>query len=160
MHRPALLLACLTAVSIPGCRSEGKTEATPSPAASDPTAQMAPPRPTKTAADYPNLKVETITPGTGAAIEYGQTGRFHYTGTLVNGTEFDSSRKRGEPVEFALQSGSLIEGWILALPGMKVGERRRLVIPPELGYGASGSGSIPPNSILVFDVELVEIVKR
>ena len=116
-------------------------------------------RPTEKLADFPAFKIEVTKPGTGTAIEYGQKGKFHYVGTLVNGRQFDSSRDRGEPAEFTLESNGLIKGWILGLEGMKVGERRRLVIPPEFAYGKAGNGAVPPDATLVFDVELCDVVK-
>ncbi len=83
-----------------------------------------------------------------------------YTGTLTNGTEFDSSRKAGKPFEFTLGRGEVIKGWDQGVAGMKVGGKRKLTIPASLGYGARGAGGvIPPYATLLFDVELVEIEK-
>jgi hypothetical protein len=96
---------------------------------------------------------ETI--GTGATAQAGGTITAHYTGWLLDGTKFDSSRDRGQPATFSLNR--VIDGWKEGIPGMKVGGRRFLVIPPELGYGNTGSGSVPPNATLVFDVELVSV---
>jgi FKBP-type peptidyl-prolyl cis-trans isomerase len=81
----------------------------------------------------------------------------HYTGTLEDGTKFDSSRDRGEPFAFTLNKAEVIRGWDEGIPGMKVGERRKLTIPASAGYGESGQGTIPPNATLIFDVELLGI---
>lgn len=82
----------------------------------------------------------------------------HYTGTLEDGTKFDSSRDRGEPIEFPLGQGRVIRGWDLGITGMKVGEQRKLTIPAELGYGSRGAGDvIPPDATLIFETELVAI---
>jgi peptidylprolyl isomerase len=95
-------------------------------------------------------------PGTGAQPQPGQIVSVHYTGWLTNGTQFDTSRDSGAPIEFPLGQGRVIQGWEEGIAAMKVGEKRTLVIPPDLGYGARGSRDvIPPNATLVFKVELV-----
>lgn len=104
------------------------------------------------------LKIEEIKIGEGPAAEAGQFIRAHYTGILSNGDEFDSSHNRGEPLEFQLGVGQVIEGWDVGMQGLKVGGKRKLTIPPEMGYGSRDMGVIPPNSTLIFDVELVEIL--
>lgn len=104
------------------------------------------------------LKYVEITEGDGAAPQTGQTVYVHYTGTLENGDKFDSSRDRNQPFSFKLGVGQVIKGWDEGLSTMKVGGRRKLIIPADLGYGARGAGGvIPPNATLIFDVELLKI---
>lgn len=96
--------------------------------------------------------------GEGEEATAGDTVVVHYTGWLPNGMQFDSSRDRGEPFAFVLGEGRVIPGWEEGVTGMRVGGRRRLVIPPDLGYGPIGAGDvIPPDATLVFDVELLEV---
>jgi FKBP-type peptidyl-prolyl cis-trans isomerase len=106
-----------------------------------------------------DLIIEDLTVGDGAlATGPGQFVTVHYRGTLGDGSEFDSSRKRGAPFAFPLGVGFVIPGWDQGLVGMRVGGRRRLTVPPALGYGERGMGqAIPPNATLVFEIELLEI---
>ena len=104
------------------------------------------------------LTIDVITEGSGPGAVKGQTLIVDYTGMLTDGTVFDSSIPRGQPFPVRLGAGEVIKGWDLGLVGMKVGEKRKLTIAPELGYGASGfPGVIPPNATLVFEIELKEI---
>jgi len=143
------LLVCVVLTAACGSKSEA-----PPPAAAAPPANI-----------VTGLQKTTLKPGTGAAIGGGQIAAVQYTGWLYEagaadhkGKQFDSSRDRREPFKFPLDTGSVIKGWDQGVVGMKVGESRRLVIPPELAYGDAGAGGvIPPGATLVFDVELVGI---
>ena len=104
------------------------------------------------------LRVTDLEVGTGPEAVAGQTVVVHYRGTLENGKQFDASYDRGKPFTFPLGRGQVIKGWDEGVQGMKVGGKRKLVIPPELGYGTRGAGGvIPPNATLIFEVELLDI---
>jgi FKBP-type peptidyl-prolyl cis-trans isomerase len=106
------------------------------------------------------LKYVDLVVGTGEEAKAGQTVAVHYTGWLTDGTKFDSSVDRGQPFSFPLGGGRVIKGWDEGVAGMKVGGKRKLMIPPQLGYGSRGAGSvIPPNAELIFEVQLLEIAK-
>jgi FKBP-type peptidyl-prolyl cis-trans isomerase len=103
------------------------------------------------------LKYVDEVAGTGESPSPGKLVRVHYTGWLENGTKFDSSVDRGQPLEFPIGVGRVIKGWDEGVMTMKTGGKRKLIIPPDLGYGARGVGPIPPNSTLIFEVELLGV---
>jgi len=104
------------------------------------------------------LEITDLVVGSGAEAVAGKKVTVHYTGTLTDGSKFDSSLDRGQPFAFPLGGGRVIKGWDEGVAGMKVGGKRKLVIPPEMGYGARGFPPvIPPNSTLVFEVELLGV---
>jgi FKBP-type peptidyl-prolyl cis-trans isomerase FkpA len=104
------------------------------------------------------LIVEEVVVGAGALAASGQGVKVHYTGWLTDGTKFDSSKDRNDPFVFPLGGGRVIKGWDEGVEGMKVGGKRKLTIPPALGYGSRGAGGvIPPNATLVFEVELLGV---
>jgi FKBP-type peptidyl-prolyl cis-trans isomerase len=109
--------------------------------------------------DLPELIIEDLTEGDGAVANAGQYVVVHYTGCLENGKKFDSSHDRNDPFRFHLGGGEVIRGWDEGVAGMKVGGKRKLTIPPHLGYGVRGAGGvIPPNATLVFEVELLKVI--
>ncbi|MDZ4720619.1 MAG: FKBP-type peptidyl-prolyl cis-trans isomerase [Roseiflexaceae bacterium] len=104
------------------------------------------------------LQIEKIANGTGTEAKAGNVVSVHYTGWLTTGKKFDSSLDRGQPFSFTLGKGQVIKGWDQGVATMKVGDKIKLTIPPELGYGARGAGNvIPPNAILIFEVELLDV---
>jgi FKBP-type peptidyl-prolyl cis-trans isomerase len=170
MHRKPLansFTMILTALAVIACSKSEKpdNEEMPAPVAETaPAPSTAPATPASTGTETMPFTKTDLTPGTGAEIKSGQNALVHYTGWLYDagapenkGKQFDSS-VGGEPFDFPLGGGRVIPGWDQGVVGMKVGGKRRLVIPPELAYGNAGAGGvIPPGATLVFDVELVEI---
>jgi len=147
LRRLALLLP-LTLAGCSGTNSTASIEATSfAPALGVDLAAS-----TKTAA---GLYYRDLVVGSGAVVSTGQQISVHYSGWLANGTQFDSNGAGQTPYSFHLGTGAVIQGWDLGVPGMNVGGRRQLIIPPGLGYGANDYGPIPGNSILVFSVEVV-----
>ncbi len=108
-----------------------------------------------------DLAIEILEEGTGEEAQNGDSLKVHYTGTLEDGTKFDSSLDRGDPFVFTLGAGQVIQGWDLGLLGAKVGDKRKLTIPADLGYGEAGAagGKIPPGATLIFGIEVLEINK-
>jgi peptidylprolyl isomerase len=150
-----LILFLLTAFAlIPACsQNEGKKQDEQKPAQ---TAQV--PGGEKMVKTPSGLQYEDLVPGSGDSPKTGKKVTVHYTGWLTNGTKFDSSVDKNEPFTFVIGAGQVIPGWDEGVMSMRIGGKRKLVIPPELGYGAGGAGGvIPPNATLVFEVILLDI---
>jgi FKBP-type peptidyl-prolyl cis-trans isomerase len=148
-----LLLTAAVAATLAGCNQaadQGGSSQQVDTAAISTDAKVT----TKTGLKYTVLKEGAAN---APAAKAGDNVSVHYTGWLTNGSKFDSSVDRNQPFEFPLGQGRVIPGWDEGVAGMKVGEKRKLVIPPELGYGSRDMGQIPPNSTLVFEVELLGI---
>jgi len=138
--------------------SSESAEEIPSSALPESSARETPVAPASNVTNVTKLMIEEIKVGEGAEAKAGDTVRVHYTGWLTNSTKFDSSVDRGTPFEFRLGAGEVIKGWDQGVAGMKVGGKRKLTIPPDLGYGDRGAGGlIPPGATLVFEVELLAI---
>jgi FKBP-type peptidyl-prolyl cis-trans isomerase len=160
----ALVVACQNRVPEPpgGSTQTAAVSSAAATAEAAPTGATTPAAaPAGSAAAVTELKKEDTKVGTGVAAAKGDKVRVHYTGTLLNGTKFDSSRDRNEPFEFTLGQGQVIQGWDEGVAGMKKGGKRTLTIPADKAYGKRGSPPvIPPDAPLKFDVELVEIVGK
>jgi FKBP-type peptidyl-prolyl cis-trans isomerase len=157
----ALATACtsLTQPPPPEQFAEPKEGGAPANATAAVSAQPPPSLPTQPVPPDQQMGMVTLTPGKGADVaKAGDRVSVHYVGTLQDGTKFDSSRDRNQPFQFVLGQGQVIKGWDQGVAGMKVGEKRKLTIPPAMAYGAMGRPpKIPPNSTLVFEVELLGI---
>jgi len=143
-----------SAPAVPDLSSSSSSASLSDASQSDQTTQ---PMDTSSQPQPSQLQITDEVVGTGPAAKAGDHVYVNYLGTLTNGTKFDSSYDRGQPIDFDLGTGYVIKGWDQGLIGMKVGGKRKLVIPPSLGYGARANGAIPANSTLVFEVELVKI---
>lgn len=159
----AIIGICMVvAVSSAGCGGKSK-KTTKETVKSQPTAAIEQSTPPSSSESTSNetvtaLKIEDVVVGKGAEAKKGNVVSVHYTGWLTDGTKFDSSVDRGQPFEFALGQGQVIRGWDEGVDGMKVGGKRKLTIPPDMGYGAQGAGGvIPPNAVLLFEVELLGV---
>ncbi len=149
------------AVAMMGCNKETEQAqpAAEKPAVAAPATTSYPGEPVtvEPTATASGLKYVDYVAGSGTTAESGKTVVVHYTGYLTNGFKFDSSLDRDSALEFHLGNGEMIKGWDVGIVGMKVGGKRKLIIPPAMGYGGSDYGPIPGNSVLVFDIELLEV---
>jgi FKBP-type peptidyl-prolyl cis-trans isomerase FkpA len=162
--RLAFAIALVAALGASGCASQPKaatqepaaqSQPAPDPQASETASASVPVEPPAAVAA---LEIKDTKVGKGAEAKTGDLVTVNYTGYLTDGTKFDSSLNPGRtPFQFTIGNGEVIQGWEQGFAGMKVGGKRKLTIPPELGYGPQGQGPIPPNAVLVFDVELLAV---
>ena len=147
----------------PGASGEAKqpaASATLIPAGKPPPQEKPPETPPPTPTNE-KLEMKDLVVGKGTEAKTGDAVKVHYVGTLPDGKEFDSSKKHNQPFDFELGAGRVIKGWDQGVAGMKIGGKRKLTVPPSLGYGARGFPPvIPPNSTLIFEVELLEVKKK
>ena len=151
----AVVLAVIGTAVVLNARASKPAAVTPSPSVSSSVAPTTVVTPINQGDQ--KVKIEDTVVGTGPAVKNGDKVTVHYTGTLTNGEKFDSSLDRNQPFSFVVGGGMVIQGWEEGLVGMQVGGKRKLTIPSEKGYGARGQGPIPPNSVLLFDIELISI---
>lgn len=168
-HRTIVLVAAALALAlflaIHKAMAQDSTPTASAPAAADTSSATTPTHAakkekaaSKTITTADGLQYQILKRGHGRFAIAGDTVSVHYTGWLTDGTKFDSSVDRGQPFQFTLGAGQVIKGWDEGVAGMKVGEKRKLTIPSDLGYGPNGAGGvIPPNATLIFDVELLSI---
>jgi peptidylprolyl isomerase len=150
------MLLLLVAIAIPACAQKETQKETQAGAEKkgEPAAAA------NTVKTPSGLAYVELVPGSGPSPVAGKQVKVHYTGWLENGTKFDSSVDRGEPFSFAIGAGQVIPGWDEGVMSMKVGGKRKLIIPAQLGYGSAGAGGvIPPNATLIFEVELLDVAK-
>jgi FKBP-type peptidyl-prolyl cis-trans isomerase len=157
MNRHLRWLAVVMAIAVLGCQqSDTSTTETSATSTETPAAPAA-----NEVTTASGLKIVELAAGSGEVAATGDSVGVHYTGWLTDSTQFDSSRGTDQPLWFQIGAGGVIQGWEEGVAGMRVGGRRKLTIPPSLGYGEKGfPGVIPPNATLVFDVELVEVRKK
>ncbi|MBT0653494.1 FKBP-type peptidyl-prolyl cis-trans isomerase [Geomobilimonas luticola] len=153
MEKWIVALLLVVAISIPACvQKEAKQP--------DGEAKVAAALPANAQKTPSGLAYVDMVVGSGPAPTAGKPVKVHYTGWLENGVKFDSSVDRGEPFVFTIGAGQVIPGWDEGVLSMKVGGKRKLIVPPQLGYGAAGAGGvIPPDAVLIFDVELLDVAK-
>jgi len=155
--RLSLVLILATVLSA-GCAKQPANAPQNQPTTAAPQTPAVTQTPTPDQPEVTELKVEDIKVGEGKEAKSGDTVTVNYTGWLTDGTKFDSSLDSGQPFQFTVGAGQVIPGWDQGVAGMKVGGKRKLTIPPDLGYGAQGAGGvIPPNAVLVFEIELLDV---
>lgn len=158
MTRSARWLALLALLAAVGCRQTGSTPANVAAGTGPRAGATSAPENPKEVTVPSGLKYEDLVVGNGALAEDGMTATVHYTGRLVDGTKFDSSLDRGQPFSFQIGAGQVIRGWDEGVRGMRAGGKRKLTIPPDLGYGDRGVRNlIPPGATLIFEVELLGV---